>query len=407
MVSLPVIWKDFLAALPGLPLTLIMVIVPLAVALPIGFLMAIVNVRRVPVVSQLFRVYISFMRGTPIIVQILLLYNFLPLALANLFAALNIPFDIYSVDNILYACVIFSLSEIAILAEVFRAAINGIDEGQLEAAECSGLTLFQSYVRIIIPQAVGDSIPVLGNAVSDLIKTTSLAFSMAIADVMGLAKVAASASMRYIDAYIAVFLIYLVLVFACERLFALLDRKLNRRRRGVASTGDAEAREEAGALAIEGGGLLTPRPQGAAALANAVGLAPVPSARAATKPARAGWRKRVGEQLTRRRAHFGGDADGWASPAAASADPGMAAAASEEAGAAAGADLGSAAAPGAGAASAGAAASRISASAGTAEPVRSHAPSSAHPEIKADPDSTVGQTIPARAAAQQQGAAHA
>ncbi len=217
----------FFIALQGLPVTLFMVVVSILIALPFGFIMAVINVRNVPIASQACRVYISFMRGVPIIVQIFLIYNSLPSLLNVVFSTLGIPFDVFAVSTVFYAIVVFSLSEIAILAEVFRAAINGIDEGQLEAAESAGLTLTQSYVRIIVPQAFGAAIPVLGNAVTDLIKTTSLAFSMAIADVMGIAKVEAAASLDYIDSYLAVFFIYLILVLIFENLFKVLDKKLN------------------------------------------------------------------------------------------------------------------------------------------------------------------------------------
>lgn len=227
MIDPQSIFVFFCAALQGLPLTLIMVFASLAIAVPCGFIMAIINTRQVPVLSQACRVYISFARGVPIIVQIFLIYNSLPSLLNVACTALGIPFDPFDVNPLIYAITVFSLCETAILAEVFRAAINGIDPGQLEAAESVGLTMRQSYVHIVIPQAFGAAIPVLGNAVSDLIKTTSLAFTMTIADVMGIAKIEAAASLDYLDAYLSVFFVYLILVFIFENLFKLLDRRFN------------------------------------------------------------------------------------------------------------------------------------------------------------------------------------
>lgn len=227
MIDPEKIFGFFCMAIQGLPLTLTMVFASLLIATPLGFIMAVINVRGVPVLSQICKVYISFARGVPIIVQIFLIYNSLPSLLNAMFVALGSSVDVFGINTLIYAIIVFSVSETAILAEVFRAAINGIDPGQLEAAECSGLTMVQAYIRIIVPQAFGAAIPVLGNAVSDLIKTTSLAFTMTIADVMGIAKIQAAASLNYLDAYLSVFFIYLILVLIFENLFKLLDRRVN------------------------------------------------------------------------------------------------------------------------------------------------------------------------------------
>ncbi len=226
-VSFSAILASFTSALAGVPVTLKIVAVSFLVAFVLGFLMAVVNKNRVPVLSQISKVFISFMRGTPIIVQIFLIYNSLPSLLNAVFVTFGVPIDIFDVDPIFYAIAVFALSETAILAEIFRAALNGVDNGQLEAAECVGLTIPQGYLHIILPQALASAVPVLGNAVTDLIKTTSLAFSMSILDVTGIAKIQGAASLDYIDAYLAVALIYLILVLIFENAFKLLERRLN------------------------------------------------------------------------------------------------------------------------------------------------------------------------------------
>jgi L-cystine transport system permease protein len=235
-IDLSTILSVFVQALSGVPLTLEMTIVPFAIACALGFPMAIVNAKRVPVASHLFKVFISFMRGTPIIVQIFLIYNSMPALINGFCTAAGIDINVFAINPVIYAIAAFSLSETAILAEAFRAALNTVDKGQIEAAECVGLTGLRAYTRIVIPQALGSSIPVLGNAVCDLIKTTSLAFSMAILDVTGIAKVQGAASLDYIDAYIAVFLVYLILVLLFENLFALADKRLNAGRRPLQVT---------------------------------------------------------------------------------------------------------------------------------------------------------------------------
>lgn len=220
------ILEVFLLAIQGIPTTLTMVVASFAFGAVFGFFIAIVVHNEVPVLSQIFKVFISFMRGTPIIVQIFLVYNSLPSLINYVATAFGIPIDIFALNHIIYAIIVFSLSESAILAEVFRAALNGIDKGQIEAGLCVGLTSRQAYMRIILPQALADALPVLGNSITDLIKTTSLAFTMAVLDVTGIAKIKAAQSMNYIDAYIAIFFVYLILVLVFEQLFKLLERRV-------------------------------------------------------------------------------------------------------------------------------------------------------------------------------------
>lgn len=246
MIDFAEIVSDFVISLGGLHLTLILVIVPMLIALPLGFCMAVLVIRRTPVASQICRVFVSFMRGTPIIVQIFLIYNAMPLAIDGAFKAVGVPMNVWDINNLTYAITAFALSETAILAEVFRAALNGVDRGQLEAAECCGLTTFQAYVHVVVPQALVAALPVLANSTTELIKTTSLAFSMAISDVTGLAKIQGAASSDYFDAYLAVFVVYLALVLVTEQLFKLAERKTDIRRRGAAAaarvkTAEAEA----------------------------------------------------------------------------------------------------------------------------------------------------------------------
>lgn len=231
-----VILDVFLLSLAGIPTTLYMVFAAFLLGSVFGFLMALAISNKVPVISPLFRIFISFMRGTPIIVQIFLVYHSLPSLLNVILTSMNSPLNIFDVNPITYAIVVFALSESAILAEAFRAALNGVEKGQLEAAQCAGLTRTQGYLHIVLPQAIAAAIPVLGNAVTDLIKTTSLAFSMGILDVTGIAKIEAAASLNYIDSYIAVFFVYLILVLVFENVFKLIEYRLNAHKKPRHST---------------------------------------------------------------------------------------------------------------------------------------------------------------------------
>lgn len=223
-------WKfffgTFLKALGGIPVTLEITLFALAVAIPLGFLIAVANINSVRFLSPVLKVYISFIRGTPMIVQIYLIYNTLPSFLSCSFKSLGIAYDVFSMNNIVYAFVIFSFYETAMLAEVFRSAIGTVPKGQLEAAHTVGLTTAQAYARIIVPQALGSAIPVMCSAIVDLIKVTSLAFTMSVLDITAIAKTAAGMKLCWIEGYLDIFLIYLILIISLERAFVLAERKI-------------------------------------------------------------------------------------------------------------------------------------------------------------------------------------
>ncbi len=219
----------FLLALSGIPTTLALTFGTLVVSVPLGFLIAVVNRNRVPGLSLIARLYISFVRGTPVILLIFLIYNSLPNLLFNLFKAWHISnIDIYSVNNIFYAFAIFIITETAVLAEVFRSALSTVNKGQLEAAWSVGLTSLQAYRRIIIPQALVSAMPVLCSSTTDLIKMTSLAFTMTVLDITAIAKIQASMQLSYIEAYLDIFLLYLIIITVVEKLFKLAENRLKK-----------------------------------------------------------------------------------------------------------------------------------------------------------------------------------
>lgn len=218
--------ETFIMILSGIPTTLGLTFGTLLVSAPAGFLIAVLNKNKVPVLSSLSKLYISFVRGTPVILLIFLIYNSLPNALYSLFQAGHIKIDIYSVNNIFYAFAIFIITETAILSEVFRSALSTVSKGQLEAAWSVGLTTFQAYYRIIIPQALVSAMPVLCNATTDLIKMTSLAFTMTVLDIAAIAKIQAAMQLSYIEAYLDIFVLYLIIIVIIEKLFNLAEKKL-------------------------------------------------------------------------------------------------------------------------------------------------------------------------------------
>ncbi|MDR3072827.1 MAG: ABC transporter permease subunit, partial [Clostridiales Family XIII bacterium] len=118
------LWATFLKALRGLGVTFELTAVALLVGIPFGFVIAIVNIRKTPILHQFFRLFISFMRSTPAVVQIFIAYFGLPKLLIAITDALGMDVNVYDIPPIFYAFTVFSLIEISCLAEVFRAALS-------------------------------------------------------------------------------------------------------------------------------------------------------------------------------------------------------------------------------------------------------------------------------------------
>ncbi|KMY51488.1 amino acid ABC transporter permease [Peribacillus loiseleuriae] len=218
----------FFVALSGVPIALLITIVALLIALPLGFLLALTRINRIPVLNRFAQIYVSFVRGTPVIIQIFIIYSSVPLLLASIFEKYNINMNVYDVNPIWYAFIVFSLNTTAILIEVFRSALSTVSKGQLEAAYSVGLTNVQAFRRIIIPQTLVVALPNICTATVNLIKATSLGYAMSLQEITLRAKVAANVGYNYVEAYIDIFLVYLILCSLVEYIFKLYEKRLRR-----------------------------------------------------------------------------------------------------------------------------------------------------------------------------------
>lgn len=157
----------------------------LLIALPLGFPIALGRMSKNPVVSGFFSVYISVVRGTPLMLQIIFVY-FAPYILFGL------PLSNY--PRLLATVFAFGLNYAAYFAEIYRGGIQSIDRGQREAASALGFSSRQTFFRIILPQVVKRVLPAVGNEVITLVKDTSLAFTIAVTEMFTIAKQLSSAN---------------------------------------------------------------------------------------------------------------------------------------------------------------------------------------------------------------------
>ena len=171
--------------LGGLAVSVEIFVFTLAIALPLGFVIALGRMSRNAVVAAAFRGYISVVRGTPLMLQIMFIY-FAPYMLFGM------PLSNY--PRLLATVLAFGLNYAAYFAEIYRGGILSIDRGQTEAAVALGMTRQMTFFRIILPQVVKRVIPAVGNEVITLVKDTSLAFTIAVTEMFTIAKQLSSAN---------------------------------------------------------------------------------------------------------------------------------------------------------------------------------------------------------------------
>ena len=212
------------SVLLGLKNTAYIAIFGFIIGIVIGTLIAIFKVsgkqnKVVKAVSRIGDVYVGFFRGTPIIVQLLLIYYVL-------FPLLGLH-----VDKLAVAIITFGLNSGAYVSEIMRSGIQSVDIGQLEAGRSVGLSYPTTMLRIVIPQAVKNSLPALGNELIALVKDTSVAGFIAVFDLTQAFKLLGSSSYEFMIPYIVLAIFYLVIVLALTLIIKLIERRLRKSER--------------------------------------------------------------------------------------------------------------------------------------------------------------------------------
>ncbi len=200
------------------PLTLGMALAAMAIALVLAFLLAVIRVLKVPGLDRFVAIFISFFRGTPLLVQLFLFYYGLPQVFAFMAA----------IDGVTAAIMGLTLHFAAYMAESIRGAILGVDRSQWEAAQSVGMTQTQMMRRIVLPQAGRIAAPTLLNYFIDMIKSTSLAFTLGVTEMMGAAQKEAAGSFLYFEAFLVVAILYWIIVEVLSVLQRRLESGMNR-----------------------------------------------------------------------------------------------------------------------------------------------------------------------------------
>lgn len=214
--------------LKAVPLTLLLSLLPVVAGAVIGFLLALVRVKKVPVVHQLLSVFLSFFRGVPLLLLLFLAYYGIPKAINYLFYDGIRTVSASNMSSLVTAFLVLTLYSSAFLCEIIRGALISVDMKQLEAAHSLGMTKLMTYFRIVIPQAIIVALPNYFNFVLAMIKNTSIVFTISVMDMMAAAKVAAEEGYRFIEAYFMVGILYIIFSFVFSKSFAGVEKRAKR-----------------------------------------------------------------------------------------------------------------------------------------------------------------------------------
>jgi L-cystine transport system permease protein len=226
------IWTAFLKLLPAIPNTLYITAVSVGCGLIIGTIVALVRIYKVPVLSQLGTSYVTFIRGTPMLTHLLLIYFGLPLLIDGLAQKYGWSFNSVSIPMIGFAYISFSITAGAYLAEVVRAGILAVSKGQIEAAYSIGMTTPQALRRIVFPQAFAAALPNLSNSLIGMLHGSTLAFTVSVVDINAQAQIVAATNWKFFEAYLAAAFIFWGITILIERATAWLERRINVYNRG-------------------------------------------------------------------------------------------------------------------------------------------------------------------------------
>lgn len=227
-------WQFAKEALPKIiavtPMALLITVVATVAGLILAILIVMARERKrpIPVITPLVAGLVSFIRGTPMIVQLYVVYYGLPQLLVAMKAwGFNTNAD--GLPVLLIAFLAFSFNAAANLSESIRSAYHAVDAGQYEAAVTVGMAPNVAMRRIVVPQLITNLLPNLTNIILDLVKDTALVYNIGIVEIMGEANTVSALGFKYLETYLDALLVYIVICWIIAKIFQLIEYQLRRR----------------------------------------------------------------------------------------------------------------------------------------------------------------------------------
>lgn len=217
-MSLEGILSVLSAMMQAMPTTMLLALSVLFISLVIAIIMALCEYFHVKYTQKFIQIYTSFFRGTPLVAQLFFFYFGLP----NLFPAL------ICITGFTSAVITMSLNNSAYMKEALRGALLSVDKGQLEAGRALGYTEKQVIVHIVFPQATRVAIPALANSFVDIIKGSSMAFTVGVIEITAAAQLYSASTLRFFEGYTGLIVMYWILTVILERILKCVEKRMNR-----------------------------------------------------------------------------------------------------------------------------------------------------------------------------------
>ena len=222
--SVKLMWSRIPHLVKKIPITLELAGLAFLVSIIIGLVLAIIRYKKVKILSPIASAFLSLMRGTPMLIQLYVAYYGIP-AILRIFNSWGADIDVNIIPKMVYAFVALGLYQAAFTSEIFRAALESVDKGEIEAATAMGMTYPQILRRIIVPEALENALPGICNSVIGLVKGTSLASTCGIIEITYQNSILAGRDYRYLEGYVALAIIYWVITVILEKIFKLIERR--------------------------------------------------------------------------------------------------------------------------------------------------------------------------------------
>ena len=212
------LWSEYwqLYLFTGVKNTLILTVIAVVMGVILGSLVAMLKMSKFKVIRFIASLYIEVIRGTPILLQLYIFYFVLPKLL-----------PILNLTSFMWVAIALCVNSAAYVSEVIRSGIQAVDKGQTEAARCLGLSKSQTMMRIILPQAIRNILPALGNEFIMILKETSLASTFFLGDLMTCHKEITGFTYLQLESLFIVGMIYLCMTYPLSKLVGLFEKKMS------------------------------------------------------------------------------------------------------------------------------------------------------------------------------------
>lgn len=220
MFSWDYVVKYFPDIIAKFPVTLKLVFIPFTISFLAGFGIAILRLKKIRQIDWFLKLYISYVRCTPVITQMFIVYFGLPMLL-NIFGI-----NAYKWKPEIFVYIAYSINIAGFLSETLRSSILAVPAGQMEAGFSVGMTSFQTMRDIIIPQALKIALPMLGNMFIGLFQATALAYMVNVLDMMGKARNLAANGGHLLEGYVCCAAVFAIISLGLEIIFRKVNKHL-------------------------------------------------------------------------------------------------------------------------------------------------------------------------------------